>query len=458
MPVKDPQGKVEHVAGVFSDVTERKQAEIAFEKSEERFRQLAGAISEVFWLSSMDRTKLYYISPAFEDIWGRTCESIQENPKLYLETVHPDDRAALVRNIEEQQTPPLKSSYEEGYRIHRPDGEVRWISTRYVPMVDAETGESRIAGVAVDITERKRSEEALRQTRDQYVEAQTIAHFGHWHIDLENETATLADETYRIFGLEPDSVGLAPGSVGLAPGSVALKLENLTDMVSEEDRPDFKSALEEALGGKTAEVEYRILRPDGEERWIHTVVHAEPGDAGNPRSLAGIVQDISERRQAQKALEQAGADLERRVEERTSELEQANAVSRAGEKRLRALLEAAPDALVVVDGSGKIVLVNVRVEQLFGYVRDELIGKSVDLLVPSTFRDAHAVDRRMFMAAPKTRPLGSGIELKGCRRDGTEFPVEISLSPTRVGEDVLVMAMVREVSDPKSSAGAARDE
>ncbi len=110
----------------------------------------------------------------------------------------------------------------------------------------------------------------------------------------------------------------------------------------------------------------------------------------------------------------------------------------------RGLLEAAPDAIVVVDGRGRIVLVNTHTEELFGYPRGELVGASVELLVPEARRPEHGGHRTRYQEEPRRRPMGSGLELSGRRKDGSEFPVQISLSPVETDEGVLVTAAVRD--------------
>jgi PAS domain S-box-containing protein len=123
---------------------------------------------------------------------------------------------------------------------------------------------------------------------------------------------------------------------------------------------------------------------------------------------------------------------------------------------LRGLLEAVPDAIVVVDDRGRMVLVNAQTELLFGYRRDELLGQPVELLVPERFRGAHVAHRATYAAAPHVRPMGRGLGLSGRRRDGREVPVEISLSPLRAGSGLLVVASVRDVSDRRRTEAQLR--
>ncbi|MCX4903781.1 PAS domain S-box protein [Streptomyces sp. NBC_00878] len=121
--------------------------------------------------------------------------------------------------------------------------------------------------------------------------------------------------------------------------------------------------------------------------------------------------------------------------------------SEGAEERFRGLLEAAPDAMVIVDDMGTIRLVNAQTEALFGYRREELLGQPVELLIPGRFRAHHIQHRDGYAANRQVRPMGAGLELHGLRRDGTEFPVEISLSPLETADGLLVSAAVRDVSD-----------
>jgi len=129
---------------------------------------------------------------------------------------------------------------------------------------------------------------------------------------------------------------------------------------------------------------------------------------------------------------------------------QAEEALRRAEARVRVLLEAAPDAIVVADAEGRIALVNARAETLFGYAREEMVGQPVELLLPTDLRARHTGRRARYQADPHTRPMGSGLELRARRKDGRAFPVEVSLSPLDTGGERLVTAVIRDITARKA--------
>ncbi|MCZ6514814.1 MAG: PAS domain S-box protein, partial [Acidobacteria bacterium] len=151
--------------------------------------------------------------------------------------------------------------------------------------------------------------------------------------------------------------------------------------------------------------------------------------------------------------------VERALEEKRLRQERARAEAalRKSEQRFRVLLESAADAILGVTPEGRIGLVNVRAEKMFGYSREELLGQSVEMLVPEPLREAYGIHREKYISAPHTRPMGAGLDLMARRKDGSEFPVEISLSPAEMDEGFLVTTIVRDVSERKKAEQALRE-
>jgi PAS domain S-box-containing protein len=154
--------------GIFHDISERKRIDQERQESELRFRQVTENVEEVFWISSPDWNEIIYISPAYEKIWGRTCASLYEEPRSWLDAVVEEDKEALRADIEKKSSGDLSEAEMPEYRIVRPDGSMRWILARAFPIMDDEGNINRIAGIAEDITERKIAEEEVRKSEMKY--------------------------------------------------------------------------------------------------------------------------------------------------------------------------------------------------------------------------------------------------------------------------------------------------
>jgi two-component system cell cycle sensor histidine kinase/response regulator CckA len=157
---RDSQGRITRVIGIMWDISDRKRAEALLRENEERFRQLAENIQEVFWMTDVAKTRMIYISPGFEKIWGRTCVELYQNPNLWLEAVHPEDRERIQTAIQTKQE---AGNYDEEYRIQRPDGTIRWVRDRAFPVKDPEGRVYRVVGIAEDMTRQRELEEQFRQ-------------------------------------------------------------------------------------------------------------------------------------------------------------------------------------------------------------------------------------------------------------------------------------------------------
>ncbi len=189
------------------------------------------------------------------------------------------------------------------------------------------------------------------------------------------------------------------------------------DDIDERDRDRVLRLWESHAALGAFDVEYRITRGDGEERWIHDRAFPVLAHDGRVARIAGVAEDVTDRTR--------------------------------GELRSRDLLESAPDAMVIIDASGQIVLVNAQTEKLFGYERAELMGASVEILLPERYRERHREHRIHFLAAPRVRPMGAGIDLYARRKNGEEFSVEISLSPLETDLGPVVSAAIRDMTDAR---------
>src|SRR5437867_4020489 len=392
------EGKPARMSGVSRDVTQRKLGEQALLESEARFRTMANTAPVLIWMSGLDKLCTFFNKPWLE-FTGRTIE--QELGNGWAEGVHPDDFQRCLKTYVEAFD--ARQPFIMQYRLRRHDGEYRWISDSGVPRYDAQKNFAGYIGSCMDVTELINKEQALRESEERMSLAADAAGLIVWTWDIRRDEVSLSDKDRAFFGFSPQE---------------KLNGDRVRRIVHSEDRQFVRQLVENSLRTREElEAEYRVVLPDGKVRWVTRRGRVEFDGNGEPIWERGVLMDITERKQA--------------------------------EEKFRLATEASPSGIVLVNDRGRIVLVNSQIEKLFGYRREELVGKLVDILVPERFARQHPAHRAEFFAGPTARAMGAGRELFGRRKDGSEFPVEIGLNPIQTPEGMLVLAAVVDISARK---------
>jgi diguanylate cyclase (GGDEF)-like protein/PAS domain S-box-containing protein len=263
------------------DVTAQRHAEESLRVSESRFRQMAHSISDVFFLQNLDSSQIYYVSPAYEKIWGRTCESLYADPTSWANSIHPDDRQRAYQEFSASQN----TGFDYEFRIVRPDGEIRWLHVRGFPILDDAGVAYRTAGVATDITQRMQTGMDLRESERRFGDLLRNVDLASVMLDSEARITFCNDYLLRLTGWRHEEV-------------IGRNWFELFTPWQLNDADDYFANLAAELPA-TRSREREIATRSGERRlmrWNNSVLRSGSGDV---IGSACIGEDITERKQAE---------------------------------------------------------------------------------------------------------------------------------------------------------------
>jgi len=271
--------------------------------------------------------------------------------------------------------------------------------------------ESASAELEQEVAERRRTEEDLIESQMQLAEAQELTMLGSWRWDIEKDRIYWSDQMYTIHGVDPATFNAS--------------LDGLIEIVHPDDREAMRSMVERLHESEDSfSMEHRITRQDGKSRVMYARGKVMRDIAGRAIRVIGTSQDITQRKQAETAL-------------------------RASEMRFRRLAESSNEGIVSIDDRGRIVFWNRGAQNVFGYWEEEILGEPVQTLMPERFRGEHERGFAKYLATGETRIIGTTVEVEGRRKDGTEFPLELSLAAWTVDDERFFTGILRDISDRK---------
>ena len=381
---------------VQRDQSARMVAEDARIESEERFRTLANNIPQLAWMAN-EKGYIFWYNDRWFDYTGTNLEQVKGWG--WQKVQHPDH----VKRVVEKITRCFQSGevWEDTFPLRGRDGNYHLFLSRAVPIRDSKGKVLRWFGTNTDISETESSGAKYRGLLEAAPDAMVV-------VNTAGEIVLLNVRAEKQFGYHRDELvgqkvtNIIP--VGFAERLIADDLRSAAD------------ALAQQIG---TGIELIARRKDGSEFPIEIML--SPLESAEGILVTAAIRDISKRRDAETHLAQM-------------------------EGRYRGLLEAAPDAMVVVNRAGDIVLLNVQAEKQFGYSRDELVGQKVKNIIPKGFAERLIADDLRSAADALAQQIGTGIELIARRKNGTEFPIEIMLSPLESAEGILVTAAIRNIT------------
>jgi PAS domain S-box-containing protein len=334
----------------------------------------------------------------------------------FEEITHPDERAHNCLAIAQ-----IRRGEQHDFRIEkryvRKDGTAVWVDVTVSSIRDVTGAATRLLASAIDVTERKRAEAALRASEE----------FNRTVIESSPDCVKVLDHSGVL--LRMNSVGVCLLEIDDISAYIGKPWWTLWPM---DQRAQVQDVVARVSRGELVRFEGRCPTGKGTLKWWDVSVAPVPGEQGAVERMVVVSRDVTVRKQAEESL-------------------------RASEARFRSVVEHAPNAMVMVNSAGTILMVNGQTERLFGYAPGELIGQPVEVLVPERFRDVHPSHRAAFLFDAHARPMGAGRDLFGRRKDGTEVPIEIGLNPIVTAEGNAVLASIIDITVRKTIEQALRD-
>ncbi len=374
------EGAFDGMVASFEDVTGRASALEELRESEERFRQIAGHVEEVFWMTDPTKREMLYVSPAYDEIWGRDPAGLYANPIGWLEAIHADDRSRVQAALPSQ----VEGTYDVEYRIVRPDGSVRWIRDRAFPVRDAVGRVYRVVGVAEDISRQKASEDALRRSEEALRAS-------------EAQLRSFVDQAPADIAMfDRDMVCVAASGRWLGTWSRGrASVVGLSHYEVNPDLPErWKDIHRRGLAGETLHGdEDSWTQADGAVRRVRWVVQPWRDGRGAVGGIMILAEDITDQKHEREAL----------------------AAERA---MLRTVFDLLPDLIYVKDSDHRFVASNAACARHFGVATpDDLIGRSdADFYPPERVAEFTADERRVLEGRPFVDKKEAYLTPAGARR------------------------------------------